>query len=180
MLNSSRSRRIPALLLGLLIAAGGAVATAAPAHAAGPLLVQCAGTEQDTFTPPIRSTQQTITVRVHATLLCPLNGVVTSATLDYTYTHIGLSCTNAGTGGPGSLPIRWSNGQNSTFQFNVDVTLVNGTYVVRKIGFISSGLFTGYNAVRLLPGINPNVGACTSPAGLGASGGATTLTLTGL
>lgn len=139
------------MLLLLLLA----IQTVCPLSARAGTVVQCAGTVDVSFSPPLTNTVQStiITVsEVHSPCLhLPLLELpfLLPATSGAQITR-DISCTTLLSGGPGVSQVQWANGDSSTFNWNATANYVNGSIVVLRNGMVTAGRYAGETTAETL------------------------------
>lgn len=165
----------------------GAVAAATPANAStststlAPTVLTCQGSEVDSYSPALTNTPKNIAVKSSArhTCLGVSNPAVTTANVDFSILQSNYSCSSVLRNGDGTATIKWSNGKTSTFQFSGMVNIVDGTLVTTQTGTLTSGLFTGSAAVRVITGPQLGLLECAGQ-GVSTRTGTSLLTIGGL
>jgi len=173
---------VPVALVALVLAGG--IASAAPASAApalAPTVLTCQGSETDSYSPALTNTPTTIAVtsRAQHTCLGLSSPSVTKAAIAFPITQTGYSCTSVLRSGDGSSVIDWGGGRTSTFRFSGVVNVADGTLVTTQTGTITSGLFAGSVAVRVITGPQLGVLECAGQ-GVAVRTGTSVLTVGGL
>jgi hypothetical protein len=162
--------------LAVLVAAGGLVATAAPAQAVT-VDQTCIGTWAVTYDPPITYTPQTVAARLTGyfptcTDLLAFNG---SYVQEFTDT---VTCATLLSSGTASRTFVWSNplATPSTFTYNWTVSDIAGQAIVTNTGLITSGRFAQDSAVQVATLVTPDALQCGG-TGVASLTGPTTLTV---
>lgn len=159
--------------------AGSAVVLTSTAAAASVPVITCVGTETQTYSPGVRNDPQEVTLTVNS-IYSPCLSVglplITSGRTDFTDTRV-RSCLTVLTPSAGQMPISWSDGSESVFSFNRNVSNANGQLVVTETGMISAGRYHGATAVRVVTGPTVDATACQSPAGLTSRTGVVSMTI---
>ncbi|MFI1585559.1 hypothetical protein [Embleya sp. NPDC020630] len=168
----SRTRTLPAVVIGFVLAAAVLLLPATPAHASV-LDVTCTGGETATYNPALTSTPQTVTTtRVISYSPCvSTDPAVTSGARNLTYTAPGFSCVDLLGSGTISATITWNTGQTSTVTGNRVSTVVGATTVTVITGTVTAGLFTGDTVVQTQIGAATPILTCN--LGLGTVSGLT-------
>jgi hypothetical protein len=157
------------------------VAGLAPAaHAA--VSVTCVGTSNITFSPGLTLFIQPVQYNLADTYTCTSTDPAITSASGVAGRVLPLSCLSPASlfNSTNGVTITWNNGQTSNAQGTFSVTSAGGTNIVVFQSTISTGLFTGANAVFtwVWPALNP--AACLSPQGVSQLAGATTVQITSL
>jgi hypothetical protein len=171
---------VPALAL------TGMAASAAPGNAS-PQLVTCTGTENATYSPGLKQTDQTVTITTSTTYSVAGLGACVNLSGNgknlniarETFSGTGVAnCVNKGLGGTGTIV--WGSGDTSTFAYTVNIALrPDGILVLQGTGTITLGLFAGDTLAKTVTEeiLNPLTG-CIASGGLISSTGAVNAIIT--
>lgn len=169
------NRRIVSLLVSLAVCAGTSVMAVPDATASSADV--CAAVDTVTYSPPLSTTPQQVTVTHHYTFSDCADGAVGSGTAretDVVPPVPVVDCTTLPLNRPGSYSISWTGSgvQPSTFTFQSVAEPVDNNVVVTRLGQITAGTFSPDLAqtVMTYPQLDPIACATTgvaSQVGLG-------------
>jgi hypothetical protein len=139
----------------LSVVLGGVLVTAAAPSAGATSLLACTASQTATFSPPLKTTLQSVAVAVQTTYgLCvnaqrPLEFRTGTASAEFPPATLG--CDGLLVSTPGVRTITWSTGGTSTFSFTaIGNTILGGVLQVTQTGTITAGEFSGSTAVGVL------------------------------
>ncbi len=151
--------------------------------------VQCTGTVDVTFSPPLTNTPQSTLITVsevhNPCLHIPVGGLpfLLSASSSAQVSRV-ISCTTLQSGGPGTSLVQWANGDTSTINWTATVNYISGNIVVLRSGTVASGRYAGETTAETLiesPVLAGNLdflAACNTAEGVPRTRGTYTSTYT--
>jgi hypothetical protein len=168
-----------AAILGVLAVAGGLLLAPGTAHASQLTLLQCQGTETDTYNPGVTNTPHHVTFTIAGTFDSCLDaaGQVSSGSYGPKTAVLFVSCNDLLASFQGSRTFTWNTGDTSTFQAQVTNVVVAGQVITTATGTISQGRFAGATAVQTNVWPQTAFLQCFT-TGFAHNTGVTTLTLT--
>lgn len=170
-----------ALVTACLLTAGTASASAATrVGSAHPQLgvLQCLGTESDTYSPGviIRARQFTVTTTGRLTSCVDGAGAVVSGTYGPEQFTLDVGCSDLFDAFHSVRTIRWNTGDTSVMEGSGQSDEVAGQVITTITGTITQGRFQGLSAVQTITLPQPGALQCLTTGYTGATG-VTTLTL---
>lgn len=160
----------------LVMAAGGVMIAAGPAHAVT-VAQTCVGTEVTTFNPPLTFTPQPVTITVNGVYpTCTDPGAFNGSYFE-TFT-LTASCTTLFDAGTATRTVVWGNpaAEPTTFDYNVVTNAVGGQVVTTNSGVLTDGRYTPGSAQQVIALVTPNVLQCLG-SGVASVTGPTVLTI---
>lgn len=172
---------ITALTTGSLLAAGNASASDATRTSAlnlQPGVLQCLGTESDTYSPGVTLQPHPFTVTTSGRFSSCVDsaGAVVSGAYGPEQFSLDVGCSDLFDAFHGVRTIRWNTGDTSVLEGNGQSTEVAGQVITTFTGTVTQGRFQGQSAVQTITLPQPGVLQCLTTGYTGATG-VTTLTL---
>jgi hypothetical protein len=170
------------LLLSLLLLAGLSVArpvVSAKSSAASLIDVNCSGTVNQTWTPGLKILPRSVTYSntTEFTSCTSSDPDITAGGISFSGTFTNSCLANLGA--TGEFTVEWSDGTNSTLNLQgAGVNVVGNVQVFTAVGTVTSGKFTGDQAVMVSAYLVTQLAACLTPEGLTQLSGSTSLILT--
>jgi hypothetical protein len=148
--------------------------TGGTAHAQATLL-QCAGTETDTYAPGVtfQPREFTITLTGQYGSCVDGSGHVTSGSYGPEVFSLDAGCDDLFEGFTATRTFTWNTGDSSVMQGSGQSTEVGGSVVTTITGKIVQGRFQGDSAIQTITLPQPDVLACLTTGYTGATGVAT-------
>ncbi|MFF7730846.1 hypothetical protein [Streptomyces sp. NPDC008001] len=160
MLAGIRSRTF-GTTLALALAVSGLLVPATAHAAVGDL--ECQGTQETTFDPPLTNTTRLTKVKVTETWsTCADPAGITSGRGDLEVT-VPSSCQSLGFGPESTVEYKWNNGRKSALRWTtVSVTRLTATSEVVKTGSVTDGYGQDDAATETITLVNPDLLACAA------------------
>jgi hypothetical protein len=168
----SRALRLIATLVTVCASALGVGTVGAGAAHAVPGLLQCQGTETDSYSPGVifQAREFTITLVGQFELCSDSEGHVASGSYGQEQFTITAGCNDLLDGFSGSRTFNWNTGDNSVMVATGDSTEVAGQVITTLTGVINSGRFEGRTAVQTITLPQPGLLQCLTTGYTGATG----------
>jgi hypothetical protein len=178
--NKNLAWKLP--LLSLLLLAGLNVAqpvVSARSSAANLIDINCSGAVDQTWTPGLKLLPQLVTYSntTKYTSCTSSDPDITAGGVSFTGTFTNSCLANLGA--TGEFTIEWSDGATSTLNLQgAGINVVGNAQIFTAAGTVTSGRFTGDQAIMVNTYVVTQLAACLTPNGLTQLSGSTSLVLT--
>ncbi|MEV6107328.1 hypothetical protein AB0M28_21840 [Streptomyces sp. NPDC051940] len=177
-----RMRRCLRSSLGVCAAVGLVFASAvlvAPVAHADPMVMTCAGSGLQTYSPGITLTTQETVVTNTSDLTGCVGGPVTSGRHVFGPFHTTASCLYTPPAGPDAFDLTWNDNTTSHYEGTYTVLTTGGQLVVTSTGTITLGRFAGKALQEVVAYTAPDLLQCATPQGVTSVSGPLSITLAG-